>query len=133
MFIIKTKSSEPTAVPQLEIRYVSGRKATEQSSLLDRVAVVFYALGLTLGFADNNCYRVLPDVKGDPHVLCFDVFVTKNPVNQFHLLLLFPLVELHEFFPPPFGLRRRTFLLAGLIFGFGMFMPCLQRFALLRH
>ena len=33
------------------------------------MAVVFYVLGLTLGFADNNRYRVLPDVKGDPHVL----------------------------------------------------------------
>ena len=33
------------------------------------MAVVFYILGLTLGFADNNRYRILPDVKDRGTVL----------------------------------------------------------------
>ena len=63
----------------------------------------------------------------------FDVPVSQNPVNQFHLLRLLLLVKLPEIFPPPFGLHGLAFPLAGPILGFGISWPCLQRFALLRH
>ena len=63
----------------------------------------------------------------------FDVLLTQNPVNQFHLLHLLLLVKLHENFPPPFDLHEHTFPLVGSILGFGLSVPCSQRFALLRH
>ena len=69
MIIIKNEEQRTNGCSSVEVRIFCGHKATKQSSLLVRVAVVFYVLGLTLGFADNNRYRVLPDVKGDPHVL----------------------------------------------------------------
>ena len=110
-----------------------------------RLRFIFLRSDLLFDFCSVLCeilfkgiYRHLIDARRTLVALdrmnsCFDVFVTENPVNQFHLLHLLLLVKLHEIFPPPFDLRGHTFPLAGSILGFGMSLPCLQRFALLRH
>lgn len=52
---------------------------------------------------------------------------------QFHLLLLLLLVNMLKIIPSTFCFRGHTFPLVKHILDFGLFQPCLQRFAIYWH
>ena len=68
MIIIKNEEQRTDGCSSVKSYEFCDRKATKQSSLLVRVAVVFCVLGLTSGFPDDDCHREFPYVEGYPHV-----------------------------------------------------------------
>ena len=60
------KSNDFAAAPQFKLKHVAIERSQRQLSL-GRVAAVFYAAILLVGFLDDNGHRVLTNVKGNTH------------------------------------------------------------------
>jgi len=60
------KSNDFAAAPQSKLKQIAIKESQEQLSLA-RVAAVFYAAILLVGFLDDNGHRVLTNVKGNTH------------------------------------------------------------------